>query len=92
VRVTKSFIIFTPCQILLRWENQENETDGSYGTHERNAYYKFGLEDLKERDKFKNANVNGKILILILIKYSDRLCNGFMWFGLWTSGGYLRAR
>jgi hypothetical protein len=69
------FHIFHALSNIIRMEkNQENEMGGSYGTHEeRNAYYKFGQENHKERGQLKNVNVNGEILILILIKYSDRL-------------------
>jgi hypothetical protein len=52
----------------------------------RNSYTGW-LENLKGVDHLEDLSVDGKILVLILGKYSEKLWIEFIWLKSGTSGG-----
>jgi hypothetical protein len=50
----------------------------------------FWSENLKGGDQLVDLDLDGKIILeLILGKYGGKMCTGFIWFRIGTSGGIL---
>jgi hypothetical protein len=48
------------------------------------------LANLKGIDHLEDLDVYGRIILeWILGKYVEKLCTGFIWLRIWTSGGVL---
>jgi hypothetical protein len=62
--MTRSFIIYTRYQTLLRYKIKETEMDRAHNTHgKQKSYTKFYSGSLKGRDYLRDLDVGGRIIL-----------------------------